>query len=60
MKNEIDLLKIYCNYLFAIEERKEYGEKYGDTEELIRMYENYLKKENIMIKKLSKKNTTNK
>ena len=38
-----DLLMLYRNYLFAIQERREYGDKYGDTDELMRMYEEKLK-----------------
>lgn len=43
MKNKKDLLSLYRNYLFALQERKEYGDKYGDTEEIIRYYEEELK-----------------
>lgn len=39
-----DLLEIYRNYLFALQEREEYGDKYGDTEELIEQYEKELGK----------------
>ncbi len=38
-----DMLILYRNYLFALSEREEYGDKYGDTEELIEMYEMKLK-----------------
>lgn len=38
-----DLLMLYRNYLFAIQERREYGDKYGDTDELMKMYEEKLK-----------------
>ena len=38
-----DLLTLYRNYLFAIQERQEYGDKYGDTDELMQMYEKKLK-----------------
>lgn len=38
-----DLLILYRLYLFAIQEREEYGDKYGDTDELIKMYEKKLK-----------------
>lgn len=40
MKNLITLYKLY---LYALEERERYGEKYGDTEEIIEMYEKKLK-----------------
>ena len=36
MKN---LLEIYRNYLFSLQEREEFGDKYGDTDELIKIYE---------------------
>ena len=42
-----DLFIIYRNYLFAIQERNEYGDKYGDTKEIINIYENELKKYGI-------------
>ena len=38
-----DLLMLYRNYLFAIREREEFGDKYGDTEEIIKEYEKKLK-----------------
>ena len=37
-----DLLQLYLNYLKSLEIRKEYGDKYGDTDELIKMYEKKL------------------
>lgn len=37
-----DLLMLYRNYLFAIQERQEYGDRYGDTDELMEMYEKRL------------------
>ena len=43
MSNSIkEMLKIYRNYLFALQEREEHGDKYGDTDELIKMYEEQL------------------
>ena len=47
----IDLLILYKNYLYALQERKEFGTIYGDTDELIEMYEEKLK-----IKKKENKN----
>lgn len=41
-----DTLQMYKNYLYALREQQEYGDKYGDTDELIKMYE-----ENLNIKK---------
>jgi hypothetical protein len=38
-----DLLELYRNYLFALQEREEYGDKYGDTDELIETYQKTLK-----------------
>ena len=43
MNNKKDLLALYRNYLFALQEREEYGNKYGDTEEIIKYYEEELK-----------------
>ena len=37
-----DLLRLYQNYLYALREREEYGDKYGDTDEIIKMYEDIL------------------
>ena len=37
-----DKLTIYRNYLTALEYHQEYGDKYGDTKELIEMYEKRL------------------
>ena len=37
-----DLLELYRNYLYSLEYRKEYGDKYGDTDELIKGYEKKL------------------
>ena len=37
-----DLITIYRNYLFAVKEREEYGDKYGDTDELMEYYEEVL------------------
>lgn len=39
-----DLLELYRNYLFAVQNRAKYGDKYGDTEEIIKMYEKKLAK----------------
>ena len=40
---ERNLLELYRNYLFALQTREEYGEQYGDTDELINQYEEKLK-----------------
>ena len=40
---EKDLLTLYKNYIFALQEREEYGEQYGDTDEIIKQYEEKLK-----------------
>ena len=45
-----DLLIIYRNYLFSLQEREEYGSIYGDTDELISMYEDILEKNSIKVK----------
>lgn len=34
-----DTLQMYKNYLYALRERQEHGEKYGDIKEIINMYE---------------------
>lgn len=43
MENEKDLLTLYKNYIFALQTREEFGEKYGDTDEIIKQYEEKLK-----------------
>lgn len=58
MENKNNLLTIYRNYLFAIEERLLYGEKYGDTNEMMEIYEKKL--ENILNKKILKKDNYHK
>ena len=45
-----ELLELYRNYLFALQEQREYGEKYGDTKELIEMYEDRLEKQGVKVK----------
>lgn len=49
MNTEIDLLTIYQNYLYSLREREEYKDKYGDTDELISMYEEVLIKNKVLI-----------
>lgn len=58
MENKEDLIIIYRNYLYALEERKIYGDRYGDTDELIKIYEKKLEK--VLTKKLLETNTKNK
>lgn len=60
-----DILKTYRNYLATLIYNREYGTKYGDTPELIEMYERRLKikrkrsknESNEFIKKRNKKTT---
>lgn len=51
-----DLLTLYRNYLFALQEREEYGDTYGDTDELMEMYEDVLEEHKIKVKRLGGKN----
>ena len=51
----MNIFELYLNYLFALEERKEHGDKYGDTLELIEMYEKELEN-NGVLKRTRKKN----
>lgn len=37
-----DQLELYRNYLATLQYHQEYGDKYGDTEELIKIYEEKL------------------
>ena len=56
MNKQFDLLELYKNYLYAVQIREMYGDKYGDTEELIKMYEELLGiKENASVLKMEKK-----
>lgn len=43
MENEKDLLTLYKNYIFALQTREEFGTQYGDTDEIIKQYEEMLK-----------------
>jgi hypothetical protein len=52
MNNNKNILELYKNYLHSIQIREEFEDKYGDTEELIKMYEYELKEYSIkLIKK---------
>ena len=42
MKKGEDLITLYKLYLFALIEREEYGDKYGDTDDIIKIYEKKL------------------
>ena len=42
-EGQIDILTIYSNYLHTLEYNNEYGDKYGDSLELIKFYEERLK-----------------
>lgn len=55
-----DLLMIYRNYLASLQYRKEYGDKYGDTEELIEMYEKRLEELRVDKGKVKKIGTMDK
>ena len=37
-----NILEIYKNYLYALRIREEFNDKYGDTDELIEIYEKEL------------------
>ena len=54
-KIRINLLTTYRNYLFAIQERKEYGDKYGDTDEIIQIYEKKLQEYGVKVIKKDNK-----
>ena len=53
-----DLLRLYQNYLCALREKQLYGDKYGDTDEIIKMYEKQLGKDEplneLLVKALKK------
>ena len=40
-----NILEIYMNYLYAIRIQEEYGDIYGDTDDIIRYYEGIIKKD---------------
>ncbi len=54
MKDEIDKLQTYRNYLSTLATRQEHGDKYGDTEEIVEMYEKQLGKDEPLNKLLVK------
>ncbi len=54
-KKLLNLFITYRNYLFAIQERNEFGDIYGDTEEIIQIYENELQEHGIKILTKNKK-----
>ena len=51
----MNIFELYLNYLFSLEERRKYGDKYGDTLELIEIYEEYLEEKGVL-KRTRKKN----
>ena len=51
-------LQTYRNYLSTLATRQEYGDKYGDTDEIVEMYEKQLGKDEplneLLVKALKK------
>lgn len=43
-----NIIEIYNNYIHLIQNNQEYGDKYGDTKELIEIYEKKLIKAKIL------------
>ncbi len=41
-KDNDDLITTYMNYIYALQIREEYGDKYGDTDFIIKIYEKKL------------------
>jgi len=39
-----NIIEIYLNYLYAIRMHEEYGDLYGDTDDIIKYYENKINK----------------
>ena len=39
-----NIIEIYLNYLYAIRMHEEYGHLYGDTDDIIKYYENKINK----------------
>lgn len=39
-----NIIEIYMNYLHAIRMHEEYGDKYGDTDDIIKYYEEKIDK----------------
>ena len=48
------LLNLYRLYLYALQVREEYGCQYGDTDELIKMYEDKLEANGVKVRSRSK------
>ena len=44
------LLNLYRIYLYALQVREEYGCQYGDTDELIKMYEDKLEANGVKVR----------
>lgn len=44
MEYKENIEKLYLNYMRALEIRQKHGDKYGDTEEMIKLYEKKLEK----------------
>lgn len=42
-----DLIQLYKLYLFALKEREQHGDKYGDNDEIMKIYENEFKNKPI-------------
>ena len=56
--SKTDLFILYRNYLFALQEREKCGDKYGDTDEIIKMFEDELKivnKNNVLTETINNK-----
>ena len=51
-KFEVDVITLYINYLHALETYREFGDRYGDTIEIIEMYQEKLEERNIKTLKL--------
>ena len=44
MEYKENIEELYLNYMRALDYREKYGDKYGDTEEMIKLYEKKLEK----------------
>lgn len=56
----MNIIEVYRNYIFAMQEREEFGDKYGDTDEIIKRYEEILNKHNIKTNRLVLEKKSNK
>lgn len=51
-----NIIEIYLNYLHVVRMHEEYGDLYGDTDDIIKYYENKINKYLVNSEDINKKN----